>query len=128
MRLSSSTSLAINALLAVPAAAFWRMGCPSRLVQERADPVIAPGAVSAHVHTIAGGNGFGFQMSYAQARASTCSSCPITQDLSNYWTPKLYYQAQNGSFFSVPQAGDGSGAQGGMTVYYLYVTHDALLF
>lgn len=95
------------------------MPCPGRLVTERADPIVSPGAISGHVHTISGGNGFNFSMDYAQARASTCSSCPITADLSNYWTPKLYYQTQNGSFIDVPQAGDGEGVYGGMTVYYL---------
>ena len=88
-------------------------------MQERIDPLIYPGKVGAHVHTVAGGSGFGFTMSYDQARAAPCSSCPITQDLSAYWTPKLYFQAQNGSFIGVPQAGDGSGTTGGMTVYYL---------
>lgn len=58
-------------------------------------------------------------MDYEDARSSSCSSCPIKQDLSNYWTPALYYQNQNGSFESVPQSGDGAGNLGGMTVYYL---------
>ncbi|GAB7352367.1 hypothetical protein MBLNU459_g2805t2 [Dothideomycetes sp. NU459] len=107
------------AALAAPASAFFRMPCPGRIVSERADPVVAPGAVSGHVHSIAGGNGFDFEMTYETARSSDCSSCPIKQDLSNYWTPKLYYQYQNGSFEDVPQAGDGNGVYGGMTVYYL---------
>lgn len=123
----TTISLALHALLAAPAAAFWRMSCPSRLVQERADPLIAPGAVSAHVHTIAGGNGFGFNISYDQLRASTCSSCSIQQDLSAYWTPALFYEAQNGSFYRVPQAGDTAGYEGGMTVYYLYDSNSTSL-
>lgn len=84
-----------------------------------------------------GGNGFALEMNYTDARASTCSSCPIKQgmlhplvaiwnakfmttpDLSNYWTPTLYVNAKNGSGFSaVPVAGDGIGTTGGMTVYY----------
>ncbi|KAI9045978.1 DUF1996 and WSC domain-containing protein [Aspergillus affinis] len=109
----------LSALLVTPAEAFFRMPCPSRLVQERADPIVNPGAVAAHVHTISGGNGFSFDMDYEDARASQCSSCPIKQDLSNYWTPTLYYQAENRSFISVAQAGDGDGTTGGMTVYYL---------
>ena len=107
------------ALSISPVSAFWRIACPGRLVQERIDPIVNPGAVSAHVHTIAGGDGFAAEMTYDQARASNCSSCPIKQDLSNYWTPSLYYHAQNGSFISVPQAGDGKSVEGGMTVYYL---------
>lgn len=58
-------------------------------------------------------------MDYASTQSSTCSSCPIKQDLSNYWTPKLYYQSAEGTFIDVPQAGDGEGVYGGMTVYYL---------
>ena len=58
-------------------------------------------------------------MTYADARGGACSSCPIKQDMSNYWTPKLYYQSENGTFIDVPQAGDGQGIFGGMTVYYL---------
>ncbi|KAL1297177.1 hypothetical protein AAFC00_004750 [Neodothiora populina] len=95
------------------------MPCPGRILTERADPIVSPGSVSGHVHTISGGNGFGFEMDYEQARTSTCSSCPIKQDLSNYWTPALYYQYQNGSFENVPQVGDSVGSYGGMTVYYL---------
>jgi hypothetical protein len=59
-------------------------------------------------------------MNADKARASKCSSCPIKEDFSNYWTPKLYYQYENGTFQSVPTVGDNMGDQnGGMTVYYL---------
>lgn len=108
----------ILAAMAGTANAFWRMPCGGRVALERADPIIDPGQVSGHVHTISGGNGFGFSMDYYQARNSSCSSCPIKQDLSNYWTPKLYYMYQNGSVEDVPQAGEGNGATGGMNVYY----------
>lgn len=84
----------------------------SPIVVERADPIISPGRVSGHVHTIMGGNGFGFNMTYADTQKSTCSSCMVTQDFSNYWVPKLYYMAQNGTFVDVGQVG-------GVTVYYL---------
>lgn len=114
-----SITAGLVAALAAPAAAFFRIPCPGRIVSERADPIVSPGAVSGHVHTIAGGNGFDFTMDYETARSSDCSSCPIKQDLSNYWTPKLYYQYQNGSFEDVAQSGDGNGVYGGMTVYYL---------
>ena len=105
-------------LLAAQASAYWRMTCPGRLVDQRADPIISPGVVSGHVHSIAGGNGFGLNMTYDQARSSKCTSCTIEEDLSNYWTPKLYYHAPNGSFIEVPQLGDGAGKLAGMTVYY----------
>merc|ERR1711939_1027884 len=81
-----AASFALAALQAVPASAFWRMGCPGRLTLERIDPLFAPGSVSGHVHTVSGGSGFGFDTDYEQLRSSACSSCPIKQDLSAYWT------------------------------------------
>lgn len=121
MRSNTITAAAagIVATLATPASAFFRMSCPGSILLERADPIVSPGEVAGHVHTISGGNGFGFSMTYDQARASTCSSCLVKADLSNYWTPKLYFQAQDGTFEDVPQHGEGSGNTGGMTVYYL---------
>ena len=102
-----------------PADAFFRMSCPGRLVRERLDPIVAPGRVSAHVHTISGGSGFGPSMTFQQARSSKCSSCEIKEDMSNYWTPQLYVKKKDGNITPVPVAGDGSDTNGGMTVYYL---------
>ncbi|KAK6394058.1 hypothetical protein LTR65_001904 [Meristemomyces frigidus] len=114
-----TAALALVASLSVPASAFWRMPCPGRLVMERIDPIMSPGAVSGHVHTVSGGSGFGFTTDFEQQRASACSSCPVKQDLSAYWTPQLYYMGANQSYFEdVPQAGEGEGVTGGMTVYY----------
>lgn len=105
--------------LITPSAAYIRFSCANHVVEERFDPIVNPGAVSAHAHKIAGGNGFGSSMDYAQARASQCSSCPIEQDFSNYWTPKLYFQGADGSFTSVSTVGDNAqDLNGGMTVYY----------
>jgi hypothetical protein len=59
-----------------------------------------------------GGNGFGFDMNYEDTQASTCTSCKVKKDFSNYWVPALFYKAQNGSFVSVKQTG-------GSLVYYL---------
>jgi len=112
-------ALALVASLSTPVSAFWRMPCPGRLVLERVDPIISPGEVSGHVHTVSGGSGFGFSTNYSQQRASACTSCPIKQDLSAYWTPKLYYMSEDGSTFEdVPQANEGNGVTGGLTVYY----------
>jgi hypothetical protein len=33
--------------------AFWRMGCTT-LTMGRVDPIVSPGKVSAHVHTVVG--------------------------------------------------------------------------
>ncbi|EXJ83114.1 hypothetical protein A1O1_06733 [Capronia coronata CBS 617.96] len=102
----------LAALAASPVSAFWRLPCKSPIVVERADPIISPGKVSNHLHTIMGGNGFDFTMDYNSTQKSTCSSCTVTGDNSNYWTPTLFFQHQNGTFESVNQIG-------GATVYYL---------
>jgi hypothetical protein len=115
----ANAKLALVSLLAGTSDAFWRMSCPGRVLRERADPIVNPGGVAGHLHTISGGNGFGFSMDYDQARASQCSSCTIKQDFSNYWTPQLFYKAQNGSVIPVPVVGDDDDSHGGMTVYYL---------
>lgn len=84
-----SVSHVIFGLVAIvgQASAFFRLPCHAPIVIERADPIINPGAVSGHVHTIMGGNGFGFEMDYAATQRSTCSSCIVAEDKSNYWTP-----------------------------------------
>ena len=53
--------------------------------------------------------------------ASTCTSCQMADDFSNYWTAVLYFQHKNGSLKRVPQVPNTgfTGAQGGMTVYYM---------
>ncbi|KFY37374.1 hypothetical protein V494_04776 [Pseudogymnoascus sp. VKM F-4513 (FW-928)] len=110
---STSTSALVAALLAIaPADAFWRLPCRAPLLYERSDPIVNPGTTSAHSHTIMGGNGFSNDMSYADTQASTCSSCTVTKDFSNYWVPNLYLKEQDGSFTSVEQVG-------GALIYYL---------
>jgi hypothetical protein len=106
------SALGLLALAATPVTAFWRLPCQAPVVVERADPIINPGVASPHLHTIMGGNGFGFSMDYAQTQTSTCSTCTVQKDFSNYWIPNLWYQAENGTFTSVPQVG-------GVLVYYL---------
>jgi len=45
-------------------------------------------------------------------RASSCTNCQVSQDLSNYWFPKLYFHDQKAKRFeAVPN--------GGLLVYYL---------
>ncbi|KAF2835437.1 WSC domain-containing protein [Patellaria atrata CBS 101060] len=120
MRYRGITSFGlVAASLLVPVTAFFRMGCPGSIVRERADPIVSPGKASGHVHTISGGSGFGFEMSYEDAINSACTSCSIKEDLSNYWVPSLYFHAKNGSFINVPQSGDGTGHEAGILIYYL---------
>jgi hypothetical protein len=72
------------------------------LTEGRMDPIINPGAASGHVHTIHGGNAFALSMTDTQALdKSTCTSSLVKNDKSNYWTPKLYFQAEDGTLTDV---------------------------
>lgn len=102
-------------------AAMLRFAC-SQLVVERLDPLVSPGIIgSPHTHPIVGGNSFNATMvplSHDLVAQSTCTSCTFSEDLSNYWTAALYYQARNGSFKRVAQFENGGLKQdGGITVY-----------
>lgn len=106
-----SLCLLLQTLFIHNVVAFWRMGCSNPLSFERLDPIVSPGGVASHVHNIAGGSNFGPSADYAAMQQSSCTSCPIKEDLSAYWTPQLYYHYGNGSVVSVNN--------GGTTVYYL---------
>lgn len=100
-----------------------RFSC-SKLVIERLDPLVSPGAAqSPHLHQIGGGNAFRAGMPAADfdpVGESTCTSCSFTEDFSNYWTANLFFRARNGSLARVPQfANAGLEADGGLTVYYI---------
>lgn len=69
--------------------AFWRMGC-STIVNGRIDPIVNPGKLSSHSHTIVGGSNIGIDSSYESMINSACTSCEIQADKSAYWAPILY--------------------------------------
>ncbi|KAH8665065.1 hypothetical protein BGZ60DRAFT_470745 [Tricladium varicosporioides] len=87
-----------------------RFSC-SQLVVERLDPLIV------------GGNAFNVSMDPRNdlPALSTCTSCTLSEDFSNYWTAVLYFRARNGTFKRVPQIGNQflEEANGGITVYYI---------
>ncbi|KAK5166500.1 uncharacterized protein LTR77_008043 [Saxophila tyrrhenica] len=96
------------------ASAFWRMPCRSQTGVARLDPLVDPGEISAHVHTITGGGGFSWDATFETLTADgSCTACEVTQDHSAYWTPTLNFAYDNGTTVMVPQVG-------GMLVYYLY--------
>ncbi|ORY75303.1 hypothetical protein BCR35DRAFT_292930 [Leucosporidium creatinivorum] len=114
-----SRSLALVALLAASSAdAFWRLPCAQPLIVERADPIVNPGGVSGHVHTVSGASNFALSNTFENMRASECTSCLVKQDMSAYWTPQMYFQWANGSFSSVDQVGGG-------LIYYLPRNHSS---
>ncbi|KIO24201.1 hypothetical protein M407DRAFT_26397 [Tulasnella calospora MUT 4182] len=42
--------------------AWFRLPCAQPMVQERVDPIIAPGQISQHLHSIHGGNAFSMNL------------------------------------------------------------------
>ncbi|GAB9472376.1 Murein transglycosylase [Globisporangium polare] len=98
----------IPPLLAVAAAAIagsadamFRFDCFNNLVVDRVDPIASLGSASGHLHAVSGGNGFSMNADGDAMRNSTCTSCPISADLSAYWVPQLYVKFKNGSGFGL---------------------------
>ncbi|KIK02989.1 hypothetical protein K443DRAFT_656070 [Laccaria amethystina LaAM-08-1] len=89
------------ATLALSAHAYWLMGVEDFITTERIDPIVNPGKISSHVHSVLGGSNFRFNTNTASLRQSQCTSIPIPQDKSNYWFPHLYFQWANNSFTSL---------------------------
>ncbi|CAA7261988.1 unnamed protein product [Cyclocybe aegerita] len=73
--------------------AYWLMAANNVLTTQRIDPVVDPGQVSTHVHSILGGSNFGLNTSTAALRLSECTSIPVREDKSNYWYP-IYRSAR----------------------------------
>ncbi|KAI1333849.1 hypothetical protein F5Y15DRAFT_322246 [Xylariaceae sp. FL0016] len=110
--------------LAIPVQAGLRFGCSTLSIQ-RLDPLVEPGVIpSAHVHQIIGGNAFNATMEGDIGEQAICTTCPFSEDFSNYWTAVMYFRHSNGSYHRVPiypNAAIGDGTEpvvGGMTIYY----------
>lgn len=101
----NTQALAFLAAVAAPVAAqrdyYFTFGS-SALVMERLDPLINPGALSGHVHSVIGGNAFAASMDFGTTQSSTCTSIDIIPDKSNYWMPSVYFR-KNGKFTLVPE-------------------------
>ncbi|KAL2207808.1 hypothetical protein CC79DRAFT_1273027 [Sarocladium strictum] len=108
----STSSIAAFAGLLGSAHAFWRMECPGRVGLARIDPLVSPGTASAHAHSIHGSSAFNENSNSAELMSGDCTSCRVTQDLSAYWHPAVYFEDKSGEFELVPQVG-------GMLAYYL---------
>ncbi|KAG9083115.1 hypothetical protein FRC07_014011, partial [Ceratobasidium sp. 392] len=112
MMQSALASLFVALLASGSANAWFRVACTDPLVQERVDPVVSPGkAPSQHVHTIHGANNFRPDATFDILRQSSCTSCLVTQDLSNYWFPKLYFRDPKTKLFEPV-------SNGGLLIYY----------
>ena len=61
-----------------------------KLTVQRSDPIVAPGAVSGHVHFVVGGTNFKRTETNQDAIDSKQTTCSTSLDKSNYWIPALY--------------------------------------
>jgi hypothetical protein len=68
----------------MPVAAFWRMPCNVFNGVYAMDPLVCPGSIAPHVHTIAGSGAFGTNTTYDEM-LNGCTTCAVTQDRSAYW-------------------------------------------
>ncbi|KAJ7173941.1 WSC domain-containing protein [Mycena crocata] len=105
------SKLLLGAAVLSSANAYFLFGMNNVITTERIDPIVNPGKVSGHVHTIVGGSNFRVATNTSYLRQSECTSSPIKEDKSNYWAPTLYFQWKNGSFTSVT---------GAPVMYYLF--------
>ncbi|KAK4126463.1 hypothetical protein N657DRAFT_679385 [Parathielavia appendiculata] len=100
------------------------MSC-SQLVVDRIDPLVNPGVSgSPHLHQLVGGDSLSATMDPGDDRAelSTCTTCTLVDDFSNYWTAVMYFRAGNGTYKRVKQVGaigHEMARGGGITVYYV---------
>ncbi|EED17740.1 conserved hypothetical protein [Talaromyces stipitatus ATCC 10500] len=105
------TYFASTAIQAVQASNFWRLPCKSRTVAARIDPIMSPGEINSHLHTIFGSGGFSPNVTQDDLLQSSCTSCAVTQDRSAYWAPPLMFLYPNRSSTMVNQ-------DGGILIYY----------
>lgn len=69
------------------------------LTTGRSDPVVSPGEVSSHLHTIQGASGFSNSATGEDLLASNCSTANVKADKSAYWMPSLFFHDKdNGTF------------------------------
>ncbi|KPM43470.1 hypothetical protein AK830_g3060 [Neonectria ditissima] len=72
------------------------------LTKGRMDPIIAPGEVFSHVHSVMGGSGFSSSATGKDMLDSKCSNALVKGDNSAYWFPSLYFHdPETGDFESV---------------------------
>ncbi|RDA84293.1 hypothetical protein CP532_3339 [Ophiocordyceps camponoti-leonardi (nom. inval.)] len=107
MKLDNLPSLRlVYALVHTPAVLghIFTVNCKPLTIQ-RADPILFPGVVSPHVHTVVGGTAFALTETNEEAKAANATTCDKTLDNSNYWQPQLYHQRFDGKFELVEMQG-----------------------
>ncbi|WVQ81577.1 hypothetical protein IAT38_003701 [Cryptococcus sp. DSM 104549] len=92
----SATLALLGGAFAADANAFWIVGHGNAGITSRVDPIVNPGAVSGHVHSVVGSSAFSPTYSYAHSIAGQCTTANIGVDHSNYWIPPLYRKVSGG--------------------------------
>ncbi|KAI2638266.1 hypothetical protein GGS21DRAFT_510444 [Xylaria nigripes] len=81
------------------------------------DPIVNPGTIGTHYHSIMGGRNFGPNTTGDDLLSSSCTTAMIKNDKSNYWINSLFFQdPKNGTFQKVPPYY--------MNVYYFFEPTD----
>lgn len=86
------------------AAAEFTVNCAPLTIQ-RGDPIVFPGQISPHVHSVVGGTAFQFNQPNEVAVGAKATTCDKILDNSNYWQPQLYHQRRDGKFELVHMQG-----------------------
>ncbi|EPE07387.1 hypothetical protein F503_08038 [Ophiostoma piceae UAMH 11346] len=69
------------------------------LTTGRSDPIVNPGEVSSHLHTIQGASGFSNSATGDDLLASNCSTANVKADKSAYWMPSLFFHDKANNTF-----------------------------
>lgn len=73
-----------------------------QLTKGRMDPIVSPGKVSNHVHSVMGASNFGLSSTGEDLVDSNCTNAKVKGDMSNYWYPALYFKdPETGKFEDV---------------------------
>jgi hypothetical protein len=62
------------------------------LTDVRYDPIVSPGKVSAHVHSVYGSTAFGPTVATGDLQSAVGTTCNYPQAKSVYWAPALYFR------------------------------------
>lgn len=74
------TFLVLFLVYAIPLVnAFWIIA-HGTLTRDRLDPIVSPGKVSSHVHTVVGASNFGPTEDTDTLQASNCTTAPVQDD------------------------------------------------
>jgi hypothetical protein len=71
------------------------------LTQGRMDPIVSPGKISTHVHTVMGGSNPGMNSTSDSLILSRCTNAKIQGDHSSYWFPSLYFHDETAKTFEL---------------------------